>query len=80
MLSLGVQEVLFITISVIITITSIFLVNKYLIQSWFKNVIQFFLLLTLTFLVIISLIGIKNIIKVKYYSQVLQKDTPKSVI
>ncbi len=80
MLSLGLQEVLFIAISLIITTTAIFLVNKYLIQSWFKNVVQFFLLLTLTFLLVISMIGIKNIIKANYFTAVLQTSPSKSII
>ena len=63
---LGVQEILFIIISFTMIIVSIFLINKYLIESWFKKLIQLFLYLSLSFLVIVIIIGIKNIINAKY--------------
>ena len=78
MLSLALQEVLFITISFIITIVFIFLINKYLIQSWFKTILQIFLYLSLTFLVITTIIGVKNLVKAKYFTSILKVAWSKS--
>jgi hypothetical protein len=77
MLNLGLQEILFIAISLIISIGLIFLANRYLIQSWFKSVILIFLYLSLTFLIIVTIIGMKNIVKAKYFTSILKSPSPK---